>query len=60
MTNTGWTKDEIQELKFKFSQMTPVDIAEYFDGFNEEQRAIAISLLDKTTLAEVFSEFSAD
>lgn len=60
MTNTRWTKDEIQELKFKFSQMTPVDIADYFDGFNEEQRAIAISLLDKTTLAEVFSEFSAD
>ena len=55
-----WTNEEVRELKTKFSQMTPVDIAEYFDGFTKEQRAIATTILDKSTMAEVFAEFSAE
>lgn len=55
-----WTNEEVRELKTKFWQMTPVDIAEYFDGFTKEQRAIATTILDKSTMAEVFAEFSAE
>ena len=55
-----WTKDEMKELQLKFSQMTPVDIAEYFNDFNKEQRVIASTILDKSTLAEVFAEFSLE
>ena len=60
MTELGWTKEELQALKDKLNQMSPVDIADYFENLTAQEQAIASQLIDKATLAEVFAEYDSD
>ncbi|WP_273478337.1 magnesium transporter [Ignavigranum ruoffiae] len=53
-------REELKALQDKLKTMTPVDIAQYFEEMDIDEQALAASLLDKATLAEVFAEFDTE
>lgn len=55
-----FNKNEIKKLKESFARMNSVDIAAKFNDFSAPEMAIAVTLIDKETMAEVFAEFGPE
>lgn len=52
------TQQELLDLQKKIQAMNPVDLADYIEELEPDEKAVCIKLLDKELLAETFAELS--